>query len=162
MLNACCGNSHFKLTESNTCHITELFILFLGDQITDLIVLSHWYRYGYHAWFICGSTVVGVSWIMQWLYSTWNCNDYLQNLLKRRHVSSDHLTPPKCCGSSLTKTILTATSNLHSSSLETQCKRDTHIEQWKKTVYLTDNTDDDEDDDDDLLDITFNDDFLYD
>ena len=45
MSRACCGNSHFELTKSSKCHITELFLLFIGDQVTDIIVLSRMYYY---------------------------------------------------------------------------------------------------------------------
>ena len=49
--------------------------------------IKEWYRYGYSIWFTIGSCIICLSWIIQWLYCTWNCNDYLQYLLQRRRQS---------------------------------------------------------------------------
>eukprot|EP01084_Bolivina_argentea_P174056 301499_1 len=115
MFKACCGNSHFELTKSSVGHITELFLLYIGDQITDLIVLSQWYIYGYYGWVIMGIIVMSISWIMQWLYCTWNCNSYLQNLLKRRYEKSQNIKYSTFWASSLQKTNINVDNNNNNS-----------------------------------------------
>ena len=94
---------------------------------------------------------------MQWLYCTWNCNDYLQYLLKRRrqkYIKSKphtHLPTPKFFKSTLKKSIISSNSELYASTTRhekqlQQINKAKTIDLWKCEVYNLDDATDITDD----------------
>ena len=124
------------------------------SYIKIISVYIEWYKYGYYTWFFIGLIVMIHSWIIQWLYSTWNLNDYLQNILKRQHQK--YITKAKFFAICLRKSIISPNSSLyvtirkHENQLELVNKaKSTDIMKSKLYIFhqddindINDNTDD--------------------
>ena len=62
-------------------------LLFIIDVVTDIAAVIQWYQYNYFKWFIIGSSIVTISFIMQWMYCTNNMNSYLTYLQSFKYAS---------------------------------------------------------------------------
>ena len=70
---ACCFSSR-------PVFLTLIVSLFVADVLSDILALISWYRCSCFVWFLIGTVVMSISFVMQWLYCLNNMNMELQFL----------------------------------------------------------------------------------